>query len=46
MRMLCDIHTFGVLKIELTGSQLDQVEKTGTPGVREIVGRGRGAGDQ
>ena len=46
MRMLYDIHTLGVLKIELTGSQLDQVEKTGAQGISRIVGQGRGAGDQ
>jgi hypothetical protein len=35
--MLYGIHTLGVLKIELMGSQLDQVEKTG--GLGDLVNR-------
>ena len=37
--MLYDIHTLGVMKIELTGSQLDQVEKTGAQGSPESLGK-------
>lgn len=39
--MLYDIHTLGVLKIELTGSQLDQVERTGPQESDESLGKRR-----